>query len=81
MQLFGAFDVIFSRLQLENAPKPVYNTIGDRAKPVFRKTKEALIKSDVQITPSDFSSDCAKAAQESCRISSDFCAIWREICK
>ena len=37
--------------------------------------KEALIKSDVQITPSDFSSDCAKAAQESCRISSGFCAI------
>ena len=41
--------------------------------------KEALNKSDVQITPSDFSSDCAKGA--SCRISSDFCAIWREICK
>ena len=26
--------------------------------------KEALIKSDVQITQSDFSSDCAKAVQE-----------------
>ena len=37
--------------------------------------KEALIKSDVQITPSDFSSDCAKGMQESCRISSAFCAI------
>ena len=44
-------------------------------------TKEALIKSDVQITPSDFSSDCAKGAQESCRISSGFCAIWRKRCK
>ena len=29
------------------------------------KVKEALIKSDVQIAPSNFSSDCAKAAQES----------------
>ena len=27
--------------------------------------KEPLIKSDVQITPSNFSLDCAKAAQES----------------
>ena len=40
-------------------------------------SKEALIKSDVQITPSD----CAKAVQEPCRISSGFCAIWREIFK
>ena len=44
----------------------------------YRSFKEALIKSGVQITPSDFSSDCAKAAQESCRISSSFCAIWRK---
>ena len=47
----------------------------------YSYSKEALIKSDVQITPSDFSSDCAKATQESCRISSGFCAIWRKICK
>lgn len=40
-------------------------------------SKEALNKSDVQITPSD----CVKAVQESCLISSGFCAIWREICK
>ena len=40
--------------------------------------KEALIKSDVQIAPSDFSSDCAKATQESCRISSGFCAFLAE---
>ena len=34
--------------------------------------REPLIKSDVQITPSDFSSDCAKTAQESRRISTVF---------
>ena len=42
------------------------------------KVKEALIKSDVQIAPSNFSSDCAKAAQESWRISSSFCAVLAE---
>ena len=55
-------------------PAPVFGTARDEA-------KEALIKSDVQIAPSNFSSDCAKAAQESWRISSSFCAIWRKICK
>ena len=43
-----------------------------------KNVKETLIKSDVQIAPSNFSSDCAKTVQESWRISSSFCAVLAE---
>ena len=62
-------------------PKCKHTTLIDVKNLKITFVKEALIKSGVHDAQSDFSSDCIKTTQAYCRMSRNFCAGWRKICK